>query len=358
MSSIIPFVIVLGVLIFVHEFGHFIIAKLLGVRVLKFSLGFGKKIISKKIGDTEYVVSYLPLGGYVKLFGEQPGEEIAATDRCRSFSDRPVWHRFVIVLAGPVFNLLFALLVFSLIYLGNGIPTPVPGTKIGHVDPKSAAAAAGIKPDDTITAINGLQTIKWQDVSAMIRNSRGKNLEISIQRNGKSIELKARAKMSQINNIFGEVVAKRYLLGISKKDDYVYKKTTLIGAVKAGISRTWAYIYLTVMSLIKIIERVVPASEMGGPILIAHMAGQQMRAGWTNFLSFMAVLSVNLGIINLLPVPILDGGHLTFFTIEAMRRKPISLQAQEVMQQIGIVLLGTLMVFVFYNDIIRLITSS
>ncbi|NOX25537.1 MAG: RIP metalloprotease RseP [Deltaproteobacteria bacterium] len=358
MSSIIPFVIVLGVLIFVHEFGHFIIAKLLGVRVLKFSLGFGKKIISKKIGDTEYLVSYLPLGGYVKLFGEQPGEEIAAADRGCSFSDRPVWHRFVIVLAGPTFNLLFALLVFSLIYLGSGIPNPVPGTKIGHVDTKSAAAVAGIKPDDVIIAINGLQTIKWQDVSELVRNSRGKNLEISIQRNGQSIVLKARAKISEIKNIFGEVVETRYLLGISKKDDYVYKKTTIIGAFKAGIRQTWAYIYLTVMSLVKIIERVVPASEMGGPILIAHMAGQQMRAGWTNLLSFMAVLSVNLGIINLLPIPILDGGHLTFFTIEAMRRKPISLQAQEVMQQIGIVLLGTLMVFVFYNDIIRLFTHS
>jgi regulator of sigma E protease len=358
MNSIIPFIIVLGILIFVHEFGHFITAKLLKVRVLKFSLGFGKKIVSKKFGETEYLVSYLPLGGYVKLFGEQPGEEIAAIDQRCSFSHRPIWHRFIIVLAGPLFNLLFALLVFSLIYLGSGIPEPVPGTQIGQVEAKSAAAVAGIKPGDTILAINGRQTIKWRDVSELVKNSQGEKLEISVQRDGQALKLKARARISEIRNIFGEVVETRYLLGISKKDNLVYKKTTIIGACKAGIEQTWAYIYLTVMSLVKIIERVIPASEMGGPILIAHMAGQQMRAGWTNFFSFMAVLSVNLGIINLLPVPILDGGHLTFFTVEAIRRKPISIEAQEVMQQIGIVLLGTLMVFVFYNDIIRLFTSS
>jgi len=358
MNSIVSFIIVLGVLIFVHEFGHFITAKLLKVKVLKFSLGFGKKLFSRKYGETEYLVSYLPLGGYVKMFGEQPGEEIAPADRSRSFSSRPIWHRFIIVLAGPTFNLLFALLVFSLIYLASGIPEPVPGTRIGQVEANSVAANSGIKPGDIIFAINDQQTVKWQDVSELVMNSKGKELTISIQRDNQPIELKASPKISEVKNIFGEVVEKRYLLGISKKDDFIYKKTTIIGAFKAGISQTWSYIYLTIMSLVKIIERVVPASEMGGPILIAHMAGQQMQAGWTNLFSFMAVLSVNLGIINLFPIPILDGGHLAFFTIEAIRRKPISLQAQEILQQVGIVLLGTLMIFVFYNDIARLFTNS
>ncbi len=358
MNSAISFIIVLGVLIFVHEFGHFITAKLLKVKVLKFSLGFGKALFAKQFGETEYLISYLPLGGYVKMFGEQPGEEIPAALRPRSFSTRPIWHRFLIVLAGPVFNLLFALLVFSLIYFSTGIPEQIPGTQIGQVEAKSAADLAGITPNDTVVAINGLQTIKWHDVAELVNSSKGRELIISIQRDDKLIELHAKPKLSEVKNIFGETVEKRYLLGISKKDDYVYKKTGLIGALKAGISQTWSFIYLTIMSLVKIIERVVPASEMGGPILIANMAGQQMQAGWTNLFSFMAVLSVNLGIINLFPIPILDGGHLAFFTIEAMRRKPLSLQTQEVMQQIGVVLLGTLMVFVFYNDITRLFINS
>jgi regulator of sigma E protease len=242
--------------------------------------------------------------------------------------------------------------------MGNGIPEPVPGTQIGQVEVKSAAAVSGLMPDDTIVAINGQQTIKWQDVSALVMASNGKELKISVQRDGQPVTFKATPKLSEVKNIFGEVVETRYLLGISKKDDFVFKKTSIIGAVKAGLSQTWYFIHLTIMSLVKIIERVIPASEMGGPILIAHMAGQQMHAGWTNLFSFMAVLSVNLGIINLFPIPILDGGHLTYFTIEAIRRKPLSLQTQEVLQQIGIVLLGTLMVFVFYNDIARLLTSS
>jgi len=358
MNSLISFIIVLGVLIFVHEFGHFITAKLLKVKVLKFSLGFGPKLASRQCGETEYVLSALPLGGYVKMFGEQPGEEIEAAERCRSFSSRPVWHRFLIVLAGPMFNLLFALLVFSLIYFFTGIPEHVPGTQIGQVSPNSAAAAAGIKSGDTILAINGRKTTKWQNVSDLVVNSQGRELKISIKRDHRTIELSAHPKLSEVKNVFGEVVENRYLLGIAKKEAFIYKKTSLAGALKAGAEQTWSFIYLTIMSLVKIIERVIPASDMGGPILIAHMAGQQLKAGWTNLFSFMAVLSVNLGIINLFPIPILDGGHLTFFTIEALRRKPLSLQAQEVMQQIGIIILGTLMLFVFYNDIMRLLTHS
>ncbi len=358
MNSLISFIIVLGVLIFVHEFGHFITAKLLRVKVLKFSLGFGKKIFSKSYGDTEYLISYLPLGGYVKLFGEQPGEEIDEADRNRSFSSRPIWHRFLIVLAGPLFNLLFAIFVFSFIYLSSGIPEHVPGTQIGQVSIESAAAAAGIKPDDTILSINANKTAKWRDVSESVKNSEGQELTISIQREDKIIQIKVRPKLSEIKNLFGEVTENRYLLGISKKDDFIYKKTTIVGAFKAGIEQTWSFIYLTIMSLIKIIEQVIPASDMGGPIMIAHMAGQQLHAGWENLFSFMAVLSVNLGIINLFPIPILDGGHLTFFIVEAIRRKPLSLHVQEVLQQIGIVLLGTLMVFVFYNDIARLFVHS
>jgi len=355
MTSIVSFIILLGVLIFVHEFGHFITAKLLKIKVLKFSLGFGPKLIARQWGETEYLISALPLGGYVKLFGEQPGETIAPAELRGSFSHRPVWHRFLVVLAGPLFNLLFALIVFSFIYTVAGIPEPLPGTTIATVNTSSPAAAAGIKPGDTIIKVNGRPTLKWAAVSKIIRRSEGAPITITLRRGNKSIQLKAQAKISEIKNIFGEVVGKRYLLGISKKQDLVYKRKGIIAAWQAGLTQTWSYIYLTVMTLLKVLQRVVPASDMGGPIMIANMAGQQFQAGWNSFLSFMAVLSINLGVINLFPLPILDGGHLTFFVIEAIRKKPLTLSAQEIIQQIGIILLGTLMVFVFYNDIIRLL---
>ncbi len=355
MTSIVSFIVLLGVLIFVHEFGHFITAKLLKIKVLKFSLGFGPKLIARQWGETEYLISALPLGGYVKLFGEQTGETITPDEIKGSFSHRPVWHRFLVVLAGPLFNLLFALIVFSFIYTVAGIPEPLPGTTIGTVSTSSPAAKAGIKPGDIITKVNGRPTSKWAEVSKIIRHSEGVPITITLQRSNKYIQFKTQAKISEIKNIFGEVVGKRYLLGISKKQDLVYKKQGIITACRAGLTQTWSYIYLTVMTLLKVIQRVVPASDMGGPIMIANMAGQQFQAGWNNFLSFMAVLSINLGVINLFPLPILDGGHLTFFVIEAIRKKPLTLSAQEVIQQIGIVLLGALMVFVFYNDIIRLL---
>lgn len=357
MTSIISFIIVLGVLIFVHEFGHFIIAKLFRVKVLKFSLGFGNAVLSRRHGETEYLLSALPLGGYVKMLGEQPDEPVSDDDKPRSFSHKPVWTRFLIVLAGPMFNLVFAWLAFVFLFMVTGIPHPVPGTTIGAVTPGSAAAEAGIKPGDTITDLDGVAIDSWTELSRRVRDSNGRAITIGIDRQSRHLQVTATPRPSDIKNIFGEVTEKRYLLGITKKDEIEYRVATPWQAIEAGTDQTIGYIDLTVMSIVKIIERVVPASEIGGPIMIAGMAGDQLRAGWQNLLSFMAVLSINLGIINLFPIPVLDGGHLTLFAIEAVRRKPMTLRAQAVLQQIGIAILATLMVFVFYNDIARLISG-
>ncbi len=354
MSSFLSFVVVLGLLIFVHEFGHFLFAKLFGVKVLKFSLGFGPKLVGRRHGETEYLISAFPLGGYVKMMGEQPGEEIPAEDAKRSFANKPVWQRMIVVAAGPFFNLLFAVLLFFGIFALVGLPTLVPGTTIGQVSAQSPADAAGFKAGDTILAIDGQPTGRWEDVSDIVANCKGRELAITVHRNGQTLVLKGRPTPQPTRNVFGEVVGERYLLGISRLDDFTYEKVGIGKALIAGLVQTWSFIYLTLMGIVKIIESVVPASELGGPIRIAQLAGERLHDGWLHWFHFMGVLSINLGILNLLPVPILDGGHLAFFSIEAIRRKPLSLSTQDILQRVGMLLLGTLMIFVFYNDIARL----
>jgi regulator of sigma E protease len=357
MNTIVSFIVVLGMLIFVHEFGHFIWAKLFGVKVLKFSLGFGPKLISKQLGETEYLISAFPLGGYVKMFGESPGEvaeeKMSAADVRCSFSMRPVWQRFIIVAGGPFFNLVFAFLLFFFIVLAAGLPQPVETTTISGVGPDSPAAVAGLLPNDTIIAIDGQETKRWEDVSMLIKNSDGRQVILTIRRDGSTVEFPMQPRMEKTKNIFGEVVGERYMVGIARSEEVTYEKVGSLAALEAGISQTWTWTYLTVMGLVKIIQKVVPASELGGPILIAKIAGERMEAGWVNFLYFMAVLSVNLGILNLLPIPILDGGHLVYFTVEAILRKPLHPKIIEILQQVGLVLLVTLMIFVFYNDLMR-----
>ena len=313
-NTIITFVVVLGVLIFVHEFGHFLFAKLFRVKVLKFSLGFGPKVFGKTFGETEYLVSAFPLGGYVKMLGESAEEEPEMEPELqkRSFAHKPVFQRFCIVLAGPLFNLLFSIFLFFFIYSLIGLPTAVDNTRIGKVNEKSPAMAAGIKPGDTILKIDGTETNVWEDVLNGVKDSGGKTLTVLLQRGTKQVEVKVTPNIENAKNLFGEVVEKRYMIGIMKDDEITYSQVNLSQAFKAACAQTWMFIYLTVLGLVKILERIVPASELGGPILIAQLAGEQMKAGWTNIISFTALLSVNLGILNLLPIPVLDGGHWFF----------------------------------------------
>lgn len=358
MNSVISFIIVLGLLIFVHEFGHFILAKLFRVKVLSFSLGFGPKLFGRTYGETEYMISAFPLGGYVKMYGEKPGDDIDPAESSRSFALKPVWQRFLIVAGGPGFNLLFAVLLFSFIYLIAGLPQPIPGTKIGQISPGSPAELSGLVEGDIIQAINGQETSEWEDVSRLIRESGGNPVTIVVQRGGEEITVTGQPTRQEVTNIFGEVVDNRYLLGITRSDELIFVPVGPLEAINAGVAQTWNFIYLTIMGIIKMIQKVIPASELGGPILIAQLAGKQMEAGWLNLLYFMGIISVNLGILNLFPIPILDGGHLLFFSMEAIRRKPISMKAQEMLQQIGLVILVSLMFFVFYNDIVRLFNGN
>jgi regulator of sigma E protease len=354
LTNIISAIIVLGVLVFVHELGHFLLAKKLGVGVLTFSLGFGRKLIGKKIGETEYQISAVPLGGFVKLIGENPEEEIKEEDRARSFSAQPVWKRALIVSAGPFFNFFLAAALFSTI---NLFGLPYFPAKIGEVSPGLPAEKAGLKKGDLVLAVNGENVTRWDDLSKMIRSSDGKELLLNVKRDGEIQEIKVAPQSSKVKNLFGEEVS-IFMIGITPTEEVLVEKVNPAVALGMGFAQTWNGIKLTLVSIVKLIERVIPAKTIGGPILIAQLAGEQAKRGILSFALFMAILSINLGVINLFPVPILDGGHFLFLGLEAILGKPISIKKMEIAQQIGLILIILLMIFAFYNDLIRIFSPG
>lgn len=349
-THIISVIILLGILIFVHELGHFLVAKFSGVGVLKFSLGFGPKLIGRKFGETEYLVSIIPLGGYVKLLGETDEDELSPEDEKRSFQRQSVLKRIGIVSAGPVFNFLFAVLAFSMIYTFG---VPVHSARIGGVQESSAAFKAGIQKDDIIVAIDGKEISRWSELANIISDSDGKQLRITIDRSSKVFDVDVVPGFVTGKNIFGEET-KTFRIGISISDETIVEKLNPVRAVIMGMGQTWWWTKLTCLSIIKIIQGVVSPKELGGPILIAKMSGDFAQQGFIPFIFFMAILSVNLGVLNLLPIPVLDGGHLLFYFIELVTGKEVNMRWREVAQQVGFFILILLMIFVFWNDITRI----
>jgi regulator of sigma E protease len=350
LTTIVSTLIVLGVLVFVHELGHFLLAKRLGVGVLTFSLGFGPKLIGKKIRETQYQISAVPLGGFVKLIGENPEEEVKEEDRYRSFSAQPIWKRAMIISAGPFFNFFLAVVFFS---VTNFFGIPFLPSKIGEVSPALPAEESGLKKGDAIIAIDGKDVSRWEDLSKIIRNSKGKELLLKVKRENDILDLKVTPKPSTQKNLFGEEVH-TYVIGIKPFDEIVIEKVNPLVAIGMGVVQTWNGIRLTVISIFKLIQGIIPAKTIGGPILIGQLAGEQARRGLVSYILFMSILSINLGVINLFPIPILDGGHFLFLGLEAVLRRPISVKKMEIAQQIGLVLIISLMVFAFYNDLIRI----
>jgi len=348
--SIVSVVVLLGVLIFAHELGHFLMAKRAGVGVLKFSLGFGPKIFGKKIGETEYLLSLIPLGGYVKLLGESPGEELPEADARRSFLKQPVWKRIAIVAAGPVFNLLLALSIFTVV---NMIGLPVLTPEIGSVQSDSAAMEAGIKAGDRIVAMNGTAVTKWDEISKIVTAGREKPVRIVIHRDGSDLEITVIPRPMKSQNLFGEEV-ESFKIGISPSSRTVIERRNPVSALGEGLRQTWVVAKLTVVSIYKMFQGVISPKTLGGPILIAQIAGTQAKEGVVSFMLFMALLSINLAVLNLLPIPVLDGGHLLFYGIELLTGREVDIRWREMAQQVGFVLLILLMIFVFMLDIERL----
>ncbi len=350
MVTILATALVLGVLIFVHEFGHFLLAKLFRVRVDAFSLGFPPKLISKKVGETEYRLSVVPLGGYVKMLGENPNEEVPPELEARSFAHLAVWRRFLIVLAGPGFNLMFAVLALTFIFAVSGIPYLT--SYVEGVQPGSPAALSGLKKGDQILEVGGKPAKRWEDLTDLIQKAGERPVTLTVKRGESVFPVSLTPKRMEAQDLFGQKVS-RPLIGISHSGTLVFEKVGFFTAITEGVVRTFRLSRLTLESIYLLITRKIPMANLGGPITIANVAGQQAKLGLNYLINFMAFLSVNLALLNLLPIPVLDGGHLFFFMWEAIRRKPVSLKHREMAQAVGLVLVLALMLFVVYQDLLR-----
>jgi regulator of sigma E protease len=452
-TSIFAFVVVLGILIFFHELGHFLVARLFGVGVEKFSLGFGPRLFGRTIGLTDYRISAIPLGGYVKMVGDEPDAEIDPQLIPYSFTHKHVFKKILIVAAGPFFNLLLAAIIYSAFFafVGTEDIRPV----INHVVAESPASRAGLQTNDVIVAINGKTVDSWGDINRLISAGKGREVRIAVKRGDQVFDVRVAPRIKMAKDILGDdkpyydvgfsglpplkavvgSVADGYpakKAGLQKGDrivaingrpveDWNTMKTiisnshgdplkvkivrgdktltltvvpVLVGeenalgekvdsyrigisspgldipaadrinikrgpfqAIGDGVAQTYQISRLTLLSIGKLIKGTVSTKTLGGPIMIAEMAGQQAKAGLTNLIFFIAVLSINLAVLKFLPIPVLDGGHLMFFFIEAIIGRPINTRMREIAQQAGIFILILLMIFVFYNDITRIFSS-
>ncbi len=364
MTNVFAAILVLGLLIFVHELGHFLAAKRLGVGVLKFSLGFGPVIFSRRVGETEYCLSAIPLGGFVKMVGEaedpitssdgEEGDEAGLEfDPDESFATKPPWAQAIIVGAGPAFNLLFAWLLYSILF-ATGIP--VLTSAIGDVKEDMPAARAGLAPGDEIVALDGRPIDRWVQLSDGIKDGEGGPIELTFVREGRERTVELTPEKIEGTSIFGEPVP-TWVIGVGPSGAVFTERSNPIVALGQGFMRTVEFVELTVLSIVKLFQRVVPASSLGGPIMIMKIAGDQADEGVRALLAFMAILSINLGILNLLPIPILDGGHLMFLAIEKVIGHPLTMRTRELAMQVGMFLLISLMGFALFNDIHRLVVG-
>lgn len=469
LTSIAAAAVILALLIIVHEAGHFAMAKRLGVRVLRFSIGYPPKVWGVRRGETEYAIGATPFGGYVRMLGEEVGEEprseelenyvrelaldvlqsaeengwtsegkiddrlvtlarqmmlaaeprhqalggefpgapavptpsetpqahlaamrkiagrallpeetevmeeiaregsvaqaqksvaarnygaVFASFRKRAFPTQSLWKRFVIVLAGPASNIVFAPILMTIVYMW-GVPTFLP--VVGELQKGMPAAEAGLKAGDHIVAVNGNPTATWSDFSAAVRSSDGHSLRLQIERDGALTELVITPKREDEPTVYGNKVA-IWIIGVSPRGD---SKTESYGPIDAVEKGTMATVNMAAMlgyGIWQIIDGSTPVRQaLGGPIMIAQMAGKEAREGFSSLMMFTVMLSLELGIINLLPVPLLDGGHLLFFVCEGVRGKPLQLRTRETALQVGLFLLVALMAFVIFNDISRIV---
>ena len=364
---VVPFLFVLTIVVFFHELGHFLMARLCGIKVLVFSIGFGPEIAGfyDRYG-TRWKISAVPLGGYVKFFGDDnaasvPDQAAAASmsdaDRKDSFMFQPVGSRAAVVAAGPIANFILAIAIFAAIFMTVGKQTT--SARVDAVQPASAAEAAGFKPGDLVLAINGERIDSFSDMQRIVSISAGETLSIDVDRGGAPISLKATPQLKELKDNFGNV-HRLGVLGISRSmspGDIKTEKAGPLRAIVMGAQETWFVVDRTLAYIGGVFVGREAADQLGGPIRIAQVSGQVATAGFTALIHLTAVLSVSIGLLNLFPIPLLDGGHLLFYAIETIRGRPLSERAQEVGFRIGLAVVVMLMIFATFNDILRLATS-
>jgi regulator of sigma E protease len=366
-AYLIPFLFVLSLVVFFHELGHFLVARWCGVRVLVFSIGFGPEIVGfNDRHGTRWKISAIPLGGFVKFFGDENAASVPdsarlanmdAEERAHSFMFQPVAKRAAIVVAGPLANFLLAIVIFAGVFMLYGKQTM--SARVDSVQPDSAAAEAGFKSGDVVVAINGRPVENFTEMQRIVGASAGETLAITVDRDGNQLVLKATPALKEVKDNFGNV-QRIGILGISRSmapEDLKLHPVAPPQAVVLAVQETWSVIERTLGYIGGVISGREAANQLGGPIRIAQMSGQVASFGFVPLIQLAAVLSVSIGLLNLFPIPLLDGGHLLFYLIEGIRGRPLSERAQEVGFRIGLAIVLMLMIFATFNDIVHLATS-
>lgn len=360
LSYIIPFLVVLTVVVFFHELGHFLVARWCGVKVESFSIGFGREILGwTDKHATRWKIGWLPLGGYVKFLGDEdvtstlPAEDMSLlneTEKAHSFHCKPLPQRAAIVAAGPIANFILAIVIYTFLFsvFGERLTAPV----VGEVTPKSAAAEAGFRVDDEILSIDGDKIASFNELARIVSDSDGSELAFEVARDGQVIALSATPRMEPLEDIFGNV-HERWALGVRSSDKegrITIQNYDPVSALWRGVGETYFVVDRTLGYLWDVIIGVQSAKQIGGPLGIAKVSGQVASLSVFALINLIAVLSVSIGLLNLFPVPMLDGGHLLYYGIEAIRGRPLGARAQEYGFRVGLALIVMLMVFATWND--------
>ncbi len=351
-TTILATVFVLGVLIFVHELGHFMFAKFFGIKVERFSLGYPPRMFGFKRGDTDYCISWIPLGGYCKMAGmvDESLEADSIKGEPWEFQSKPGWIKAIVIAAGPGMNFVLAIIVFSFMAFFLGVPEMSISPVIGGVKKDLPAATAGMQKGDVVVSIDGQEISTWQEMTDVIRgNESGEPQVFEWVRDGKTYSGEVPSVINKIP-IDGEIKDVR-IIGVTNLT--VKKEVGIISAVEYGSIRTYDLTVLILKAIKNLITGKESIKSLGGPIIIAKLAGESAKTGMWSLIGFMGFLSLNLGLLNIMPIPVLDGGHLVFITIESIIRKPLPIRLKLVLQQVGMALLLVLITFIIYNDVLR-----
>jgi len=351
MADIWAFLLTIGLLIFIHELGHFIIAKWRGVRVERFSLGFPPRLIGFKRGDTDYCISLIPLGGYVKMAGENPEEQQKGQPAPDDFMAKSVGSRALIIAAGPAMNYVLAFLLYAtIIWVGGRLVVVDNGLRVGDITKDWPADSSGMQSGDLMISVDGTPLTDFEALRDYVGPRAGKEITITVVRGTDTLPIAIVPKLStdpQTGNEEGKI-------GIYPGT--VFQAAGFWESVETGATVTWRNTKLVVGFFARLVTGRESPRNVGGPLFIATIAGEMAQQGWRQFLGFMAILSINLAILNILPVPALDGGQLTFILLETVRRKPLSLKQRMMIQQVGLAFLLVLIIFVTINDIVRVLS--